>query len=59
MINPSALVRGASRDVSYKIATVIEDEQRRIHSLGVLHLWSIGVFTCVSAKRRGSFLPEE
>ena len=55
MINPNTLVRGASRDVSCDTATVIEEEKRRICSLGVLHLWSIGVFTCASARRRGSF----
>ena len=59
VINTSALVRGASRDVSYDIATVIEGERRRIRSLGVLHLWSTGVFTCASARRRGNFLSEK
>ena len=38
VINPSALVRGASRGVSCDIATVIEDERRRFRSLGVLDL---------------------
>ena len=59
VINPNALVRGASRDVSCNIATVIKDERRRICSLGVLHLWLIGVFTCASARRRGSLLSKE
>ena len=59
VINPSALGLGAGRDVSCDIAILNEDERRRIHYLGVLHLWSIGVFTCTSAKRGGSFLYEE
>ena len=56
VINPSALVWGASGDVFCDIAAMIEDKRRPIHSLGVLHLWLTGVFTCVSARRRGSFL---
>ena len=59
VVNPSALVRGASRNVPCDIATVIEDERRRFRSLGVLHLWLTGVFTCASARRRGSFLFEK
>ena len=59
VINPSALVRGASRNVSCDIATVIEDERRRFRSLGVLHLWLTGVFIYASTRRRGSFLFEK
>ena len=51
VINPRALIRGASRDVSCDIATVIEDERRRIRSLVVLHMWLTGFFTCASAMR--------
>ena len=54
MINPRALVRGASRNVSCDIATVIEDERRWFRYLGVLHQGLTGVFTCALARRRGS-----
>ena len=59
VINPRALVRGASRNVSCDIATVIEDERRRFRHLGVLHLWLTGVFTCALARRRGSSFSEK
>ena len=60
VVNPSALVRCANRNVSCDIATVIEDERRRFRYLGVLHLWLTGVFTCALARRQGSsFLRSE
>ena len=59
VINPRALVWGASRNVSCDMATVIEDERRRFRYLGVLHLWLTGVFTCALARRRGSSFSEK
>ena len=67
LIDPSTIVRGASRVVSCDIATVTEGE----HSGGFV-LWEIsicssgeddfvvvGVFTCASAKQLCSFLSEQ
>ena len=59
VINPRALVRGASRNVSCDIATVIEDEQRRFRYLRVLHLRLTAVFTCTLARRQGSSFSEK